>query len=77
MNKIAVVNKKCYYSNTPNLILFYFYSRAILDAKVKELHVIEKDPRFLPTLKLIKSAVDPGRLHINIGDCLHFNTASM
>ena len=51
-------------------------TRAILDAKVKECHVIEKDPRFIPTLKLIKEAVGPERLHISIGDCLHYNVSS-
>jgi len=48
-------------------------TRAILDTNIKECHVIEKDPRFLPTLKLIKNAVGPERLHISIGDCLHYN----
>lgn len=51
-------------------------TRAILDAKVKECHVIEKDPRFIPTLKLIKEAVGPERLHISIGDCLHYNVST-
>ena len=51
-------------------------TRAILDAQVKEVHVIEKDPRFIPTLKLIQESVGSERLHINIGDCLHFNVSS-
>ena len=51
-------------------------TRAILDARVKECHVIEKDPRFLPSLKLIKESVGPERLHISIGDCLHYNVSS-
>ena len=51
-------------------------TRAILDAQVKEVHVIEKDPRFIPTLKLIQESVGPERLFINIGDCLHFNASS-
>merc|ERR1711997_55779 len=51
-------------------------TRAILDTNVKECHVIEKDPRFLPTLKLIKNAVGPERLHISISDCLHYNVTS-
>jgi len=50
-------------------------TRAILDAQVKEVHVIEKDPRFIPTLKLIQESVGPERLFINIGDCLHFNAS--
>ena len=48
-------------------------TRAILDTKVRECHVIEKDPRFLPSLNLIKNAVGPEKLHISIGDCLHYN----
>ena len=40
-------------------------TRAILDAQVKEVHVIEKDPRFIPTLKLIQESVGPERLFIN------------
>ena len=51
-------------------------TRAILDANVKECHVIEKDPRFLPTLKLIKEAVGEEKLHISMGDCLHYNISS-
>ena len=51
-------------------------TRAILDAKVKECHVIEKDPRFIPTLKLIKEAVGTDKLHVSIGDCLHYNVTN-
>lgn len=51
-------------------------TRAILDTNIKECHVIEKDPRFLPTLKLIKNSVGQERLHISIGDCLHYNITS-
>jgi len=51
-------------------------TRAILDTNIKECHVIEKDPRFLPTLKLIKNSVGTDRLHISIGDCLHYNLSS-
>jgi dimethyladenosine transferase 1 len=52
-------------------------TRAILEAGVKECHVIEKDPRFLTTLKLIQEAAGPNRLHINIGDCLTYNVTKM
>lgn len=38
--------------------------------------MIEKDPRFLTTLKLIQEAAGPNRLHINIGDCLTYNVTS-
>jgi len=48
-------------------------TRAILDTKIRECHVIEKDPRFLPSLNLIKNSVGPEKLHISIGDCLHYN----
>ena len=51
-------------------------TRAILDTKIRECHVIEKDPRFLPSLNLIKNAVGPEKLHISIGDCLHYNITS-
>lgn len=51
-------------------------TRAILDAQVKECHVIEKDPRFVPTLNMIKNAVGAERLHVSIGDCLHYNVSS-
>jgi len=51
-------------------------TRAILDTNIKECHVIEKDPRFLPTLKLIKNSVGEDRLHISIGDCLHYNVST-
>jgi len=48
-------------------------TRAIFDAKVKECHVIEKDPRFIPTLNLIKNSLGDDNLQVSIGDCLHFN----
>jgi len=51
-------------------------TRAILDTNVKECHVIEKDPRFLPALKLIKNSVGEDKLHISIGDCLHYNVST-
>ena len=51
-------------------------TRAILDNNIKECHVIEKDPRFLPALKLIKNSVGEDKLHISIGDCLHYNVSS-
>lgn len=52
-------------------------TRAILAENVKELHVIEKDPRFLPSLKILQESVRPGQLKINIGDCLHYNVQKM
>ena len=47
-------------------------TRAVLDAGAKEVHVIEKDPRFLPSLNLLQEAAG-NKLHINIGDCLQYN----
>ncbi len=51
-------------------------TRAILEEGVKELHVIEKDPRFLPSLNMIKEVAGSDRLRINIGDCLTYNVQS-
>ena len=48
-------------------------TRAVLDAGAKEVHVVEKDPRFLPSLKLLQEAAGENKLHICIGDCLHYN----
>ena len=50
-------------------------TRALLNAGAKQVHVIEKDPRFLPSLKLIQEAAGENKLHITIGDCLHYNPA--
>lgn len=47
-------------------------TRAVIDAGAKEVHVIEKDPRFLPSLNLLQEAAG-NKLHINIGDCLQYN----
>lgn len=48
-------------------------TRAVLDAGAKEVHVIEKDSRFLPSLQLLQEAAGGNKLHINIGDCLNYN----
>ena len=48
-------------------------TRALIEAGAKEVHVIEKDSRFLPSLTLLQEAAGPNRLHINIGDCLQYN----
>ncbi len=49
-------------------------TRFILDAGVKQCHVIEKDSRFLPTLKMIQNAPgNQGRLDVSLGDCLRYN----
>ena len=39
--------------------------------------VVEKDPRFLPSLKLLKEAAGDDRLEVHIGDCLSFNVEEM
>ena len=52
-------------------------TRACLAANAKQVLVIEKDPRFIPSLKLLQEASGgPDRLRINIGDCLHYNVES-
>jgi len=48
-------------------------TRALIDAGAKEVHVIEKDSRFLPSLNLLQEAAGHNKLHINIGDCLQYN----
>ncbi|KAB7500295.1 Dimethyladenosine transferase 1, mitochondrial [Armadillidium nasatum] len=47
-------------------------TRNIFQQKAFHVHVIEKDPRFLPTLELLKEATY-GRLSIHIGDVLKFD----
>ena len=44
---MAVVTKKCYYSNSPKFILFYFHSRSL--AKLKE---YEKQVEAIPVLQV-------------------------
>ena len=41
----------------------------------KEVHVIEKDERFLPSLRLLQDA-SRGALKINMGDVLNYNISS-
>lgn len=48
-------------------------TRALIEAGAKEIHVIEKDPRFLPSLTLLQEAAGIDRLKIEIGDCLQYN----
>lgn len=50
-------------------------TRALLGRGARGVHVIEKDPRFLPSLKLLQEA-SGGRIYINLGDCLKFNMSS-
>jgi len=53
-------------------------TRALLNAGAKEVFVIEKDPRFVPSLNLLKEASGDHRpLHIHIGDCLNYNIEKM
>jgi len=62
-------------------------TRSLLQAGAREVYVIEKDPRFVPSLNLLKEAAavddDHGggglreRLHVNIGDCLTYNVEKM
>jgi len=47
-------------------------TRSILEQGAKSVTVIEKDPRFIPSLELLKDA-SRDRLNIHIGDVLSFN----
>jgi len=52
-------------------------TRSLLQAGAKQVFVIEKDARFVPSLNLLKEASGGDRLQINIGDCLTYNVESM
>jgi len=47
-------------------------TRALLANGAREVHVIEKDRRFLPSLRLLQEATE-NRLHVNVGDVLNYN----
>ncbi|XP_068209849.1 mitochondrial dimethyladenosine transferase 1 [Palaemon carinicauda] len=47
-------------------------TRSIFEQNAAHVTVIEKDPRFLPSLELLKDACK-GNLHIELGDVLTFN----
>ncbi len=50
-------------------------TRALIGNGAREVHVVEKDDRFLPSLQLLQEA-SGNVLHINIGDCLNYNMTS-
>ena len=50
-------------------------TRSLLARGAKEVHVIEKDARFLPSLRLLQAA-SRGALKINVGDVLNYNISS-
>jgi len=52
-------------------------TRSLLKAGAKKVFVIEKDPRFLPSLNLLKEAASHDRLEVHIGDCLSFNVEEL
>ncbi|KAI8049027.1 S-adenosyl-L-methionine-dependent methyltransferase [Syncephalis plumigaleata] len=52
-------------------------TRSILDAGAERVVVIEKDTRFLPSLKQLADACSPGRLQILSGDALQTTHASI
>lgn len=53
-------------------------TRSLVKAGAKKVFVIEKDPRFLPSLHLLREAAGgPDKLDIHIGDCLTFNVEKM
>ena len=47
-------------------------TRSLLKANPTSVTVIEKDPRFINPLNLLREAVGPEKLNIEIGDCLTF-----
>ena len=52
-------------------------TRALVEANAKQVLVIEKDPRFIPSLQLLQEAAGGTKKRsINIGDCLHYNVES-
>jgi len=50
---------------------------SLLKAGAKKVFVIEKGPRFLPSLNLLKEAASHERLEVHIGDCLSFNVEEL
>jgi dimethyladenosine transferase 1 len=50
-------------------------TRALLAHGASEVHVIEKDERFLPSLRLLQEA-SAGALKINMGDVMNYNMSS-
>jgi len=53
-------------------------TRSLVKAGAKKVFVIEKDPRSLPSLNLLREAAGgPDKLDIHIGDCLTFNVEKM
>lgn len=51
-------------------------TRAILGNGAREVHVIEKDKRFIPSLELLREA-SGNILHINMGDALNYNMSRL
>jgi len=51
-------------------------TRSLLARGAKEVHVIEKDERFLPSLRLLQDA-SRGALKINLGDVLNYNISKL
>ena len=52
-------------------------TKTLLEGSPKQVLVIEKDPRFIPSLQLLQEAAGgPSKLKISIGDCLHYNVES-
>ncbi len=50
-------------------------TRALIGNGAREVHVVEKDERFFPSLQLLQEA-SGNVLHVNIGDCRHYNMSS-
>lgn len=51
-------------------------TRALMKAGAEKVYVVEKDRRFIPSLKLLQEASD-GRLVVDIGDCLTYNVEKL
>ncbi|XP_061191175.1 dimethyladenosine transferase 1, mitochondrial-like [Saccostrea echinata] len=51
-------------------------TRALLESDALKVHVIEKDPRFIPPLEILKAA-SGGRLDVHLGDAQKYDIASI
>jgi 16S rRNA A1518/A1519 N6-dimethyltransferase RsmA/KsgA/DIM1 with predicted DNA glycosylase/AP lyase activity len=52
-------------------------TRALLERNPRQVLLIEKDPRFIPSLQLLQEASGgSSKLRIDIGNCLQYNVES-
>ena len=52
-------------------------TRCILQQNSLHCAVIEKDPRFLPSLNMLREVVGSNKMSIHLGDILHFNMSDI